>query len=87
MPSGVFILLRFFLRVDHTLIRSVDTRIYHDWSTDYLLREYSERESTTSDLDEKKGISQALFTNENEIVQHLDLKKEVTEKLMFPLTQ
>lgn len=86
MPSGVFILVRFFLRVDHTLIRTVDTRIYHDWSTDYLLREYSERESRTSDL-EKKGISQTLFTNENEIVQHLDLMKEVTEKLGFPMIQ
>jgi len=71
---------------DHTLIRTVDTRIYHDWSTDYLLREYSERESRTSDL-EKKGISQTLFTNENEIVQHLDLMKEVTEKLGFPMIQ
>jgi hypothetical protein len=80
MPSGFFCLQRFYLRVDNTLIRIVDTRLYHDVSRPYLLREYSERESRTGDL----KCSPATFTNENEIVQHLELKKEITEKLAFP---
>lgn len=79
MPSGVFILQRFFLRVDDTLIRCIDTRVYHDWSKDYILREYSERESKTSEL----NVSPSLFTHENEIVQHLKLLKEETEMLKF----
>ena len=29
MPSCLFCLLRFYLRVDGTLIRVIDTRIYH----------------------------------------------------------
>merc|ERR1712083_801810 len=62
MPSGVFILQRFFLRVDDTLIRCIDTRVYHDWSKDYLLREYSERESRTQDL----NLPSEILTNENE---------------------
>lgn len=80
MPSGFFILQRFFLRVDNTLIRVIDTRVYHDISKNFLLREYSERESQTKDL----KVSPVLFTNENEIVQHLKVLKEYTEKLSFP---
>lgn len=73
-------LQRFFLRVDNTLIRVIDTRVYHDVTKPYLLREYSERESRTQDL----KVPPVLFVNENEIVQHLKLQKEVTEKLNFP---
>ena len=80
MPSGFFLLQRFFLRVDNTLIRVIDTRLYHDVTKSYLLREYSERECRTQDL----NVPTALLTNENEIVQHLNLVKEVTEKLSFP---
>ena len=80
MPSGFFLLQRFFLRVDNTLIRVIDTRLYHDVTKSYLLREYSERESRTQDL----NVPTALLTNENEIVQYLNLVKEVTEKLSFP---
>ena len=83
MPSGFFVLQRFFLRVDNTLIRVIDSRLYHDVTKTFMLREYSERESRIEDL---KHISASLFTNENEIVQHLKLQKEVTEKLAFPPT-
>ena len=80
MPSGFFILQRFFLRVDNTLIRVIDTRTYHDMTKSYLLREYSERENQIKDL---SCIPPNLFTNENEIVQHLKVTKEFTEKLSF----
>ena len=80
MPSGFFVLQRFFLRVDNTLIRVFDTRLYHDVKKSYLLREYSERESRTQDL----NLPAEIFTQENEIVQHLKVVKEITEKLNFP---
>jgi len=80
MPSGFFVLQRFFLRVDSTLIRVFDTRLYHDVTKSYLLREYSERESRTQDL----NLPSEIFTQENEIVQHLNVVKEITEKLNFP---
>ena len=44
MPSGFYILQRFFLRVDEVLFRMNDTRIYHEFWTEYLQREYSSRE-------------------------------------------
>lgn len=50
MPSGFFILLRYFLRVDGVLLRINDTRLYHDFTTDYVLREYTSREGRVSEL-------------------------------------
>jgi len=78
MPSGFFILQRFYLRVDNTLVRVHDTRIYHEVEKNYLIREFSVREDKTDDL------PQSLWTNQNEIVNHLTVKKEVCEKLTFP---
>merc|ERR1712034_73568 len=50
MPSGFFILLRFYLRVDKTLIRVHDTRLRYEDGADFILREYSEREQKVDDL-------------------------------------
>ncbi|KAK9728375.1 Tap42 interacting protein [Basidiobolus ranarum] len=44
MPSGFFILQRFFLRVDDVLFRVNDTRIYHAFDTSYLIKEYTSQE-------------------------------------------
>ena len=53
---------------------------YHDVTKSYLLREYSESESRTEDL----NLSSEIFKQENEIVQHLNIVKEITKKLNFP---
>ena len=50
MPSGFFCLLRFYLRVDNTLIRVIDTRFHYEEGNNYILREYTERESRVEDL-------------------------------------
>lgn len=51
MPSSFFILLRYFLRVDNVLIKINDTRLYHEFDSDHVLREYTSREAKTSDLE------------------------------------
>lgn len=84
MPTSFFILCRFFLRVDGVVIRVNDTRIYHEIEKPYMIREYTERESLVSDLKEKKRCSERLFTEPNEIVQFLDVKKQELERLDFP---
>ncbi|ORZ36161.1 TIP41-like family-domain-containing protein [Catenaria anguillulae PL171] len=43
MPSCFFILARLFLRVDNVMFALHDTRIYHAFGSDCLLREYSTR--------------------------------------------
>ncbi|XP_067848950.1 TIP41-like protein [Heptranchias perlo] len=81
MPSSFFVLLRFFLRVDGVLIRTNDTRVYHEADKNYLLSEYSSRESNVSAL---QTVPQYLFTDPNEISQYLPLKQLICEKLEFP---
>eukprot|EP00088_Acartia_fossae_P020655 TRINITY_DN22193_c0_g1_i1.p1 TRINITY_DN22193_c0_g1~~TRINITY_DN22193_c0_g1_i1.p1 ORF type:complete len:254 (+),score=40.68 TRINITY_DN22193_c0_g1_i1:36-797(+) len=77
MPSGFFILLRFHLRVDNTLIRVYDTRIYHEIEKDYLLREYSEREDATQNL----SVDRQIWSDPNLIVDHLPLKLSKSDKI------
>lgn len=77
MPSGFFILLRFFLRVDGVMLKLNDTRMYHDFTTDYILREYTSREGKFSDL----KIPVALTNDPNEIAPLLPLVNSKYEKL------
>ena len=44
MPSCFLILHRMFLRVDNVLFRINDTRIYHEFGSPYVVREYTSRE-------------------------------------------
>lgn len=78
MPSGFYVLLRFFLRVDHVLIRINDTRFHYEKGNDYILREYTHREAKVEQL---KHVPPALFTSPNEIAEQLPVISKVTEKL------
>ncbi|GAB1599075.1 TIP41-like protein [Argonauta hians] len=80
MPSGVFILLRFFLRVDNVLVRINDTRIYHEAGSDHFLREYSSRDKKVCDM----KVSPFVLTDPNEVCNHLTTRTEVFEKLNLP---
>lgn len=82
MPSGFFLLLRFFLRVDGVLIRMNDTRLYYESDKMYMLREYTSRESKISNL---SHVPPPLFTEPNEISQYLPVMEAIYEKLEFPL--
>jgi type 2A phosphatase activator TIP41 len=55
MKDCFFALLRSYIRVDDVLIRIMDTRIYHEYGKNYLLREFSTRESTVDEL-RKMGL-------------------------------
>ncbi|KAL0635733.1 Serine carboxypeptidase 3 [Maublancomyces gigas] len=46
MPERLFILCRFFLRLDGVLFRVRDTRVYVDFSSGEVIREYQAREET-----------------------------------------
>ncbi|XP_073685847.1 TIP41-like protein [Garra rufa] len=81
MPTSFFLLLRFFLRVDGVMIRINDTRLYHEAGKNHMLREFSTRESQMSDL---QHVPPAVYTDPNEIAQHLPLKLIECEKLEFP---
>ncbi|XP_059094678.1 TIP41-like protein [Tigriopus californicus] len=80
MPSGFFCLLRFYLRVDNTLIRVIDNRFHYEAGQNYILREYSFRESKFTDLQ----IPMSVRNDPNEVGQHLKLVDETKEKLIWP---
>ena len=78
MPSGFYVLLRFFLRVDNVLLRSNDTRFHYEKGNDYVLKEFTHREAKVEQL---KHIPPALFTNPDHIVDKLPVVRKVNEKL------
>jgi type 2A phosphatase activator TIP41 len=81
MPASFYILQRFFLRVDNVVIRVYETRIHHETDKNYMIREYSEKES----LVEKLTCAPKVFTEPNEVVNFLPLKSRVVERLDFPV--
>lgn len=80
MPSSFFVLLRFFLRVDNVKIRINDTRLFHEFETAYILREYTSREANISDLQ----VPHSILTEPNEVAQFLPLVTAINEKLILP---
>lgn len=55
MGDCFFGLLRHYMRVDDVLIRIYDTRIYHDFKTNYILREFTIKEDSYADI-AKRGF-------------------------------
>jgi len=79
MPSGFFILLRFFMRVDGVLIRCFDTRYHYEVGNSYILREYIERESSVSSLKSEFQSSSDI----NAVIAQLKTNLHQLEKLFF----
>lgn len=80
MPKSFFILARFYLRIDGALVRINDTRIYHELNKQYLLREYTNRESTLENL----NLPISTILNPNDLSNHLPLVNSKYEKLIIP---
>lgn len=80
MPSSLFILARYYLRVDGVLARINDVRIYHEKNKRYLLREYTNREARLSNL----NLPVSTVINPNELMSHLPLIHSSYEKLTLP---
>ncbi|KAL0121295.1 hypothetical protein PUN28_008749 [Cardiocondyla obscurior] len=79
MPGSFFILLRYFLRIDNVMIRINDTRIYHEFGKNYLLREFTSREAKVQDI----RVSPALFLEPSAIAPHLPLTGSRYHKLII----
>uniref|UniRef100_A0A7E4V5V3 TIP41-like protein n=1 Tax=Panagrellus redivivus TaxID=6233 RepID=A0A7E4V5V3_PANRE len=78
MPSTFFLLQRFYLRVDHVMVRIIDTRLFGEADSDYFLRECSLREAQFTDLspEDLKNV-----TDPNLIWQSLPVASSKTEKI------
>lgn len=80
MPNSFFILLRYFLRIDGVMLRLNDTRYYHEFDTDFILREYTSKEAKAQDL----NVPPSRLVDPSEVAQILPLITSRYEKLMLP---
>lgn len=80
MPSGFYILLRNFLRVDNVLLKIYDTRFHYEIENTYIFKEFTKREATYEEL---KSVPAPYFTMPNEIEQHMPIKEKKAYKLHF----
>jgi hypothetical protein len=80
MPNSLFILARYYLRIDGVMARINDTRIYHELKQSYILREYTNREAKLSNL----NLPLSTVVNPSELMNHLPLIEKRYEKLILP---
>ncbi|XP_049864962.1 TIP41-like protein [Pectinophora gossypiella] len=83
MPSYWYVLLRYFLRVDDVLVRSFETRMFHMLNTNYVLREFTAKESKASDL----KIPTAHMKEADDVIPLLPVKEKTTQKLVVNIDQ
>lgn len=62
MPGRLLLLSRFFMRLDNVLIRLRDTRLYVDFESKEVIREYQSREC------DYETVRQVLFSNDSPIL-------------------
>lgn len=80
MPSGFFILLRYFLRIDNVLVRINDTRFHYEIENPYILKEFTSKEARVEQL---KHVPPPLFTVPSEIEKHLPVIEKTSEKIFY----
>ncbi|KAM9985803.1 hypothetical protein ACTFIZ_002096 [Dictyostelium cf. discoideum] len=81
--ESVFLLSRFFLRVDDVICRCLDTRIYHEFGKDYLLKEVTFKESSFDIIKPYSENDPTLLTDSNFIVSKLPIQSLTTEKILL----
>lgn len=50
MPSGFYCLAQYWMRLDHVVIRLYETRLHHVFGSNFIIREYSMKESKFEEL-------------------------------------
>ncbi|PQE04579.1 type 2a phosphatase activator tip41 protein [Rutstroemia sp. NJR-2017a BVV2] len=61
MPDRMLLLCRLFMRLDNVIVRIRDTRIYVDFNTNQVIRDYTEKEDT---FDNVKKVSSLLSSTD-----------------------
>jgi len=87
MKDCFYALLRSYLRVDGVIVRLFDTRIFHDFTTNYILREFQYKEATYEELQFKGfkiGSEWTMSpTQADEVFKDLALKYKYKDKVIF----
>ena len=88
MKDCFFGLLRSYLRVDNVLVRIVDTRVFHSFDQNYILRDFQIRENTYQNLKDVKKFEMSsdwsLAVNQSDTVyRHLDVVFNTRDKIIL----
>jgi len=83
MPTCLYILLRFWLRIDNVLFRIKDTRIFQKFGTNSLIIETSHREETFESLQKRRALplDPRKYTDQNLFSQILTLRESKSYKI------
>eukprot|EP00300_Choanocystis_sp_HF-7_P027669 c32860_g1_i1.p1 GENE.c32860_g1_i1~~c32860_g1_i1.p1 ORF type:complete len:291 (-),score=54.69 c32860_g1_i1:111-950(-) len=82
MPRCFFALIRLSVRVDGVLNRIMDTRIFHTFGTDFVVREFQARQGMVSEVTERLGPSVAtpvFFADVERLLPHLERTQFITD--------
>lgn len=50
MKDCFFLLMRSYIRIDLEIVRILDTRIFHEFGTDFVIRDFTHKESSYQEL-------------------------------------
>ncbi|CAI5721839.1 unnamed protein product [Peronospora destructor] len=84
MSSGFFVLSRYWMRLDHVVVRLHETRTHHLFGTDHFIREYTRKEEKFDTLFSKghpKNMSN--YTNIDTFQHLLPVREAVFEKVLL----
>lgn len=84
MPSGFFVLARYWMRLDQVVVRLHETRIHHLFGADHFIREYSRKEEQFEALfAQGNPRSMAHYTNIDSFQHLLPMREHVHEKIFL----
>jgi type 2A phosphatase activator TIP41 len=78
MPDRMLLLCRLFMRLDNVLVRIRDTRIYVDFNTGKIIRDYTEKEDHFGTVNEVSYFRSDQAHMINEYSESLDLREVTT---------
>jgi type 2A phosphatase activator TIP41 len=87
MPARLLLLTRFFLRLDDVLLRIRDTRVFVEFKTGQVIREYTAREEKYETLKQKlatkKEDATSLMRDPNNLVEFMPVVDHTLESVIL----
>lgn len=68
MSTCFLVLITYFLRVDHVVVRIYETRIFNEFNTDHIIRDHTRYECSWEDLVKYKLPQNAALLNEPQLI-------------------
>jgi len=87
MADSWFFMVRYYLRVDNVCVRLFDTRLYHKFGTDYIIREFKHQEGSYDQIKQNGHTLNSEWmlsdTQADEVARFVPEQVKINEKLTF----